>query len=72
MVLMTEVPLHLSHRLVQPPLATFRTFGLPPAPYRGTSLMKNSGRLESYSRTLPRALWWFQGGGLFPMSEVTL
>ena len=25
--------------------------------YRGTSLIRNSGRLGPYSRTIPRALW---------------
>ena len=25
--------------------------------YRGTSLMRNSGSLGPYSRTMPRALW---------------
>ena len=38
--------------------------------YRGTSLVRNSAPLAPYSRTMPRALWWSQGGGLFLMSEV--
>ena len=29
-----------------------------PVPYRGTSLRRNSGPLGTYSRTMPRALWW--------------
>jgi len=27
-------------------------------PYRGTSLIRNSAPLGSYSRPVPRALWW--------------
>ena len=34
--------------------------------------MRNSGRLGSYSRTMPRALWQSQGGGQCLMSEVLL
>ena len=30
---------------------------------RGTSLIRNSAPLEPYSRNMPRALWWSQGGG---------
>jgi len=40
--------------------------------YRGTSLIRNSAPLAPYIRTMPRALWWSQGGGLFLMSEVRL
>ena len=40
--------------------------------YRGTSLIRNSGRLEPYSRNMPRALWQSQGGGQLLMSEVAL
>ena len=40
--------------------------------YRGTSLMKNSAPLGPYNRTMPRALRWAQGRGLFLRSEVTL
>jgi hypothetical protein len=40
--------------------------------YRGTSLIRNSADLGPYSRVMPRALWWSQGGGLFLMSEVPL
>ena len=38
--------------------------------YRGTELIRNSGRLEPYSVTMPRALWWSYRGGLFFTSEV--
>jgi hypothetical protein len=27
--------------------------------YRGTSHIRNSAHLGPYSRTMPRALWWF-------------
>ena len=40
--------------------------------YRDTSLMRNSAVLAPYSRNVPRALWWSQGGGHFRMSEVFL
>ena len=40
--------------------------------YRGTSLIRNSAPLGHYSRSLPRALWWSKGGGVFLMSEVPL
>jgi len=39
--------------------------GVCPVTRRGTSLIKNSAHLGPYSRTMPRALWWPQGGGLF-------
>ena len=29
--------------------------------YRGTSLIRNSALLGPYSKTMPRALWWFWG-----------
>ena len=35
--------------------------------YRGPSLISNSGRLGSYSKIMPRALWQSQGGGQFCM-----
>jgi len=38
---------------------------------RGISLIRNSAPLGPYRRTMPRALWWPLGGGLFLMSEVT-
>jgi len=41
-------------------------------PYRGTSLIRNSAPLGTFSRNMPRALWWPLGGGLFLMSEVPL
>ena len=31
----------------------------PSSAYRGTSLIRNRPPLEPYSRTMPRALWWF-------------
>ena len=40
--------------------------------FSGTSLMENTPLLEPYSRPTPRALWWYQGGGRFLMSEVPL
>jgi len=30
--------------------------------YRGTSLIRNTPLLGPYSRTIPRVLWWCQGG----------
>jgi hypothetical protein len=38
----------------------------------GTPLIRNSGRLGPYSRTVPRAMWHFQRGGQFLKSEVPL
>ena len=38
--------------------------------YKGTSLTRNSPPIAPYSRTVPRALLWSQGGGA--MSEVPL
>ena len=43
-----------------------------PKLYRGTSLKRNRRRLGPYSRTMPRALWWSYGGGLFLMSKAPL
>ena len=43
-----------------------------PPGYSGTSLIRNSAPLEPYSRPMPKALWWSQGGALFLMSEVPL
>ena len=31
--------------------------------YKGTSLIRNNPCLAPYSRLMPRALWWSQGGG---------
>ena len=42
------------------------------SPYRGTSLIRKRAPLGHYSRTMPRALWWSQGGGRFLMSEVPM
>ena len=33
---------------------------------------KKQRPLSPYSRTMPKALWWSQGEGLFPMSELPL
>ena len=38
--------------------------------YRGTSLVKNTTHPGPHSRTIPRVLWWFQGGELFLMSKA--
>jgi len=38
----------------------------------GTSLIRNSGILCPYSRTMHRALWWVLGRGRLLMSEVPL
>ena len=43
-----------------------------PAVYRGTLLTRNSAALGHYRRTMPRALWWSEGGELFLVSEVPL
>ena len=40
--------------------------------YRGISLIRVCPTIGPYSRTIPRALWWFQGVWLFLVSEVTL
>ena len=40
--------------------------------YTGTSLIRNSAPLGTYSRKMPRALWRPEGVGLFFMSEVSL
>jgi len=45
---------------------------IPASTYRGTSLIKNSHPLGPYSRPMPRALWWSQGGMRFVVSEVPL
>ena len=42
-----------------------------PAGDRGTSLVRNCKLLGPYSRTVPRALRWFKGGGSLLMSEAT-
>ena len=38
----------------------------------GTSLVRNRATLGTYSRTMPKALWWSSEGVLFLMSEVPL
>jgi hypothetical protein len=43
-----------------------------PGSVRGTSLIRNSAPLAPYGRTMPRALCWSEGGGLFLVSEVPL
>ena len=50
------------------------TVGPPPCNHcdRGTSLIRNNPLLTPYSRTLPRAIWWPWGGGVFLMGEVPL
>jgi len=40
--------------------------------YRGTSLIRNSAPLGTYSRTMPRVIWLPLGGVRFLMSEVPL
>jgi len=39
---------------------------------RGNSPIRNRATLGSYSRIIPRPLWWSPGGGVFLMSEVPL
>jgi len=63
-------------------LRSFETISQPPVPsgsgpthtvdYRGTSLIRNRHTLGTYSRPMPRALWWSQGGWRFLMNEVPL
>ena len=36
------------------------------------SIIRNSAPFGLYSRNMPRALWWSQGGGLILKSEVPL
>ena len=40
--------------------------------YRGTSLIRDSPLLGPYSRPMPRAPWWSQGGGQFLASKLPL
>ena len=37
-----------------------------------TLLIRNCTPLGPYIGTMPRAIWWSEGGGLFLMSEVPL
>jgi hypothetical protein len=39
---------------------------------RGTSLMRSNPLLGSYSRTIPRVLWWSWGEGVLLMCEIPL
>ena len=53
-----------------PPPAVWRglvgcSFIRPGAPYRGTLPIRDSAPLGPYSRNIPRAIWWSQGGGCF-------
>ena len=61
----------------------FRSVGSPPPldtpdcsmnPFtcRSTSLIRNTPLLGTYSRTLPRAIWWSERGRPLLMSEVPL
>ena len=42
------------------------------AVYRGTSLMRNTPLLGTYSRSIPSVIYLSRGGGLFLMREVPL
>ena len=53
-------PLPSLHRMV-PLLVAPR----PSRPYRGTLLIRNRAPLRTYSRPMPRTLWWSDGGGSF-------
>ena len=46
------------------------TLAFPASTYMGPSLIRNRHPVGPYSRTMPRALWWSWGGGMFLMSEV--
>ena len=39
--------------------------------YRGTSLIRNDALLGPYSRTMPVALWWSEGGGAVSFERGT-
>jgi hypothetical protein len=49
-----------------------RTRGLIKQIHRVASLIRNRPPLGPYSTTMPRALWWSYGVGVFLMSEVPL
>ena len=52
--------------VISPPGARCAPPPFPPSVssgFRSTSLIRNSAPLGSYSRSMPRALWWWQGGG---------
>ena len=71
---------YLAHKKQRPPISYFLLTGEPRSAatyfvsrvYSDTLLIRNSGRLGPYSRTMPRALWLPEGGGIFLMSEVPL
>jgi hypothetical protein len=48
------------------------TCALPFGVYRGTSLIRKRRPLGTFSKPMPRALWWSYGGVRFLMSGVTL
>jgi hypothetical protein len=48
------------------------TYSIQVENYSVTSLMRKRLPPGPYSRHMPRALWWSQGGGRFLMSEVPL
>ena len=39
--------------------------------YRGTLFIRNTPLLGTYSRTMPRALWWSLGGGAISYERGT-
>ena len=43
-----------------------------PYPYRGTLFIRNRAPIGPYSGTMPRALGWSLGVGMFPLCEVPL
>ena len=45
--------------------ATFHRIRSSLPSYRGPSLIGTPPPLRPYSRTIPRVLWWSQGGGCF-------
>ena len=68
MFLMSEVPLYMAAMLI----STQASLLSADASYRGASLIRNCAPLGPYSRIMPRALWWANGGGRFIVSEVPL
>ena len=38
--------------------------------YRDTSLIRNRSPLGTYSRPMPRVLWWFQKGVVFLLAPL--
>ena len=45
------------------PLLSFVSPAMSLRGYSGTSLVRNRAPLGPYSRTVPRAIWWSEGGG---------